>query len=164
MKAISRLMLLLLVVMATLAMGCAESNPVSTGFSSDGGYAINLSATAKSVPFGGSIVFSAVVRDGNGDAVMSSPHSVTFTTTQGGKFTPLQAPISNGIAQAIYVAPQYSSTAASLRAELADDADVPAIDSLPTPTGVTSDIPRSEVVTASFMGAAAKLTINVYRP
>lgn len=156
-------MLLLLVVMATLAMGCAESNPVATGFSSDGGYAINLSATAKSVPFGGSIVFSAVVHDSNGDTVMSSPHSVTFTTTQGGKLTPIQAPIANGIAQAIYVAPHYSA-ATSLRAALADDVDVPKIDSLPTPTGVTSDIPRSDVVTASFMGAAAKLTINVYRP
>ncbi len=161
MNVISKMALFALVVMATLAIGCAQSNPVSTGFSGDGGYSINLTASAKSVPFGGSVVFNAVVKDADGNSVMTSPHSVTFVTTQGGKMTPIQAPLANGIAQAVYVAPQY---AASLRAQAVGDVEIPKIDNLPTPTGVPSEFPRTDMVTATFQGAIAKISINVYKP
>ncbi|NLF95181.1 MAG: hypothetical protein GX569_00495 [Candidatus Riflebacteria bacterium] len=163
MKVISRLALMILVVMATLAIGCAQSNPVSTGFVGTGGYAINLSASAKSVPFGGSVVFNAVVQDADGNMVMTSPHSVTFTTTHGGQVTPIQAPLANGIAQVVYVAPQYVAPA-SLRAQAAADVEIPEIKELPTPTGVPSEFPRTDMVTASFQGAIAKISINVYKP
>lgn len=152
-------------IISGFLVGCTESNPVSTGFSSANGYSINLGTSSKSVPFGGSLVFNAIVKDQNGNTVMNSTYPVTFTTTQGGQVTPIQAPISNGVAQVVYVAPQYVLPT-NIRGKLAasDVPEVPKIDSLPAPTSVSSDLPRSEVVTATFQGASARISVNVFKP
>ncbi|MEW6711731.1 MAG: hypothetical protein AB1403_18055 [Candidatus Riflebacteria bacterium] len=156
--------LALFVILVAILSGCNETSPVSTGFSNDGGYSINLGATAKTVPFGGSVVFNAIIRDADGNTVMTSPHPVTFTTNNGGQVTPIQAPISNGIAQAVYVAPNYVLPA-NIRAQaVPETVEVPKIETLPTPTAVTSDLPRADTVVASFQGASTKITVTVFKP
>ncbi|MBU1106610.1 MAG: hypothetical protein KKB51_08100 [Candidatus Riflebacteria bacterium] len=165
MKYSLKLIIILSCFLVAMTVGCSESNPVSTGFTSQNGYSINLGTTSKDVALGGSLVFSAIVRDADGDIVQSSAHPITFTTDRGGQFTPIQVPIANGIAQAVYVAPQYVAATNMRAQELETPAvEIPKIDSLPAPTTVTSDLPFFETVTASFQGAAAKITLHVFKP
>jgi hypothetical protein len=150
------LMLALLAMAATI--GCVNDSPVSTGFTDEAGYSLNLGAPAGRVPFGGRLVLTGTIRDGQGKTVDFSPFPVTFTSEQGGEFAPMQAQIASGVISTIYVAPKVA--VGSQRGQVS----IPTIDSLPTPPPVTSDLPIVETITMNFLGASAKLRITLFRP
>lgn len=140
-------------------IGCEDSNPVSTGFSGEGGYSINLGATSKSLPYGSRMALTATIRDSNGKLVEVSPYYVTFTSDLGGEFTPIQAVIASGVVSTLYVAPK-ALVSASIRAEIT----LPTGDSIPTTTALGTDLPKIETITASFLGSTSKLSIFLFKP
>jgi hypothetical protein len=142
-----------------LVLGCGESNPVSTGFSTEGGYSINLGATQSALPYGGKMAVTAIIKDSSGNPVQASLYPVTFTSEAGGEFAPMQATIASGVVTTVYVAPKIAL--GSIRSQV----DPPkVIDTLPTPSAPASTLPQVETITMSFQGAFAKLRITLFKP
>ncbi len=142
------------------AIGCTNDNPVSTGFSSQGGYSLNLGAPSGTLAFGGRMVLTGVVRDQNGNPVNTSTQPVIFTSEAGGDFAPWQAQIVNGQVTTVYVAPQAYVPKTSIRAA----GEAPAVPELPTTVSAPSNMPLVETITMSFQGASAKLHLTLYKP
>lgn len=158
-----KFLLITILLLPTLVFftGCNDNNPVSTGFTSASGYKINLGTTSKTVPYGARLNFTAIILDDNGNPVPTSPYPVTFSSSLGAEFAPMQTRIASGVVSAVYVAPRIS-VAGSIRA--ADMPEIPIVDSLPQSTALTSGLPKSDTITVSFLGASAKLKIFLYQP
>lgn len=165
MRNIRRFTGFMLSLWAMFIIGCSQSSsPISTGFSnSEGGYSINLGASARSVPYGGKLAITAVIKDAKGEVVQFSGFPVTLTAEMGGEITPLQATIASGIVTGIYVAPKSLLTGtAAIRGEVTTT--VPPITTLPTAAPVATELPTVDTITASFMGASSKLRITLFKP
>lgn len=163
MKAKTLLCVLGIGLLGALLSGCGSTNPVSTGFSDEGGYSINLGAPSGSLPYGGEMVLTGTIRDASGKTVDYSPYPVTFTSEAGGEFAPIQAQIASGVVTTVYVAPKMT-VPGSVRAATTDVPETPTIDTLPTPTAISTDLPMTETVTMNFRGAAAKLRFTLFKP
>ena len=142
--------------------GCNETNPVSTGFTSDAGYKINLGATSKTLPYGASMQITAIILDGNNNPIPFSAYPVTFTSTLGSNFAPVQGQIASGVVSTVYVSPKVT-LAGSIRAQEAPGyPEIQPIDAFPSPTSVPSGLPKADTITVSYLGASAKLKIFLY--
>lgn len=140
-------------------IGCTRDNPVNTGFTSQGGYSLNLGAPSGTLAYGGRMVLTGAIRDQNGNTVTTSAQPVLFTSEAGGDFAPWQAQITNGQVTTVYVAPQ-AYVAKNLRANAA----APAVPELPTTVNAPSNMPLVETITMTYQGAAAKLRLTLYKP
>ena len=114
--------------------GCNSNTSTTSGFGPGSGYTINLRATQTILPQGGQTTLIASVKDNQGNPVNDSSRGVTFTSTQGGNFPTKEAFISLGVCSATYTAPS------------------------PTASVVVDQ------VTASYQGAFAFVSIEVYKP
>lgn len=152
------LLSLFLSAILLFAIGCTNDNPVSTGFSGQGGYSLNLGAPAGTLAYGGRMVLTGLIRDQNGNPVNTSPQPVIFTSEAGGDFAPWQAQIVDGKVTTVYVAPQ------SFKANVRAAVDAPAIPDLPTTVSAPSNMPLTETITMNFQGASAKLRLTLYKP
>jgi hypothetical protein len=114
--------------------GCSNTS-TSSGFGQGAGYSINLTITSTIIPQGGSTILIASVRDASNNPVNDSTRGVTFTSSQGGTITP-ETKINLGICNATYT--------------IAASTTLPSV--------VTDQI------TASYQGAYAYGSIEVYKP
>jgi hypothetical protein len=114
--------------------GCTSNTSTTSGFGGGSGYTINLRATQTILPQGGSTTLIASVKDNQGNPVNDSTRGVTFTSTQGGTFPTTETFINLGVCTATYTAPS------------------------PAATVVVDQI------TASYQGAFAYVSIEVYKP
>jgi len=129
--------------------GCTSNTSTSSGFGQGGGYTINLTATQTILPQGGQTTLIATVRDAQGNPVNDSTKGVSFTSTWGATITPAASSntINLGNCSATYTAPTGTTTTT-------------------TTTRVAATLPSSLVdqITASYQGAYAYISINVYAP
>lgn len=136
------LLIFTLIVLTSLSLsGCASSSEaVSSGFSGDvsAGPNINLTATSGTLPFGGSTLISAAVRDASGTPVSAALLTqTTFASRLGGKFSDKPV-VNNGLVTVTYTAP----TSEIL---------------------LKSDLPINEEITVMYGGAIARVTILLHR-
>jgi hypothetical protein len=116
--------------------GCTSNTSTSSGYGSGGGYSINLTATNTIIPYGGQSTLIASVKDAQGNPVNDSTRGVTFTSTQGATI-PQPASINLGVSSTTYTLPA---------------------------SGLTQPNVVIDQVTASFQGAYAYVSIQVYKP
>jgi hypothetical protein len=115
--------------------GCTSNTSTSSGYGQGSGYNINLTITSTILPQGGQTTLIASVKDSQGNPVNDSVRGVSFTSTQGAVITLVENTISLGVCTATYTAP--------------------------TATGALTVVDR---ITASYQGAFAQGSIDVYRP
>jgi len=122
-------------ILCTLGIAGCSNTSTSSGFGSGGGYSINLTATNTVLPQGGQTTLIASVKDAQGNPVNDSGRGVTFTSSWGATIT-ADALINLGVCNAKYTL----AAATTLPASLVDQ------------------------ITASYQGAYAYISINVYKP
>ncbi|MFZ2959516.1 MAG: hypothetical protein WA705_21725 [Candidatus Ozemobacteraceae bacterium] len=143
---------ILLVLLSSMAFsGCGgSSETISTGFPT-AGPGINLTASSRTVPFGGNSIITAVVNDSTGVPVSASvlTGQMVFSSILGGSFD--SAPVySDGLVTVKYTAPAAEGVATQATV---------ALDLVTLP----SDTPIYDEITVSFRGALAKLPIMLHR-
>ncbi|MEW6185298.1 MAG: hypothetical protein AB1585_06105 [Thermodesulfobacteriota bacterium] len=117
--------------------GCSNTSS-SSGYGSGAGYKINLTTSADRVPQGGNAIIFANVQDAQGNPVNDSTSGrITFTSEWGGTIS-TAGPITMGNCTVTYNAPGK------------DDDDQPAV--------------IVDRITASYQGAIAWVSIQVYKP
>ena len=117
--------------------GCTSNTSTESGFGTGNGFNINLRTTQSIVQQGGQAILTASVKDGQGNPVNDSTKGVTFASTLGATIT-ADKTINLGVCTAIYTAPGAGSTT--------------------QPSTVVDQ------VTASYQGATAYISIQVYKP
>jgi hypothetical protein len=114
--------------------GCTSNTSTDSGFGSGSGYSIKLTATQTILPQGGQTTLIASVKDSQGNPVNDSARGVTFTSSQAGTFPKTDSFISLGVCTTTYQAPSPAATVVV------------------------------DQVTASYQGAYAYISIQVYKP
>jgi hypothetical protein len=114
--------------------GCTSNTSTTSGFGAGSGYTISLRATQTILPQAGQTTLIASVKDNQGIPVNDSTRGVLFTSTQGATIATVEDKINLGVCTATYTAPS------------------------PTATVVVDQI------TASYQGAFAYISIEVYKP
>jgi len=122
-------------ILCTLGIAGCSNTSTNSGFGSGGGYSINLTATNSILPQGGSTTLIASVRDAQGIPVNDSTRGVTFTSSWGATITADKL-INLGVCNATY----QLVAATTLPATVVDQ------------------------ITASYQGAFAYVSIEVYKP
>jgi hypothetical protein len=115
--------------------GCTSNTSTSSGFATGSGYNINLTITSTLLPRSGQTTLIATVRDAQGNPVNDDSRGVSFTSTQGATITLVDDKINLGVCTAVYTAP-------------ADPGALIVVDQ----------------ITASYQGAYAYNSIEVYKP
>ncbi len=116
-------------------VSCSSNTTTNSGFGSGSGYTIDLRTTNSILPQGGQATLIASVKDAQGNPVNDSLRGVTFTSTQGATFSTNNT-INLGVCSVTYTAPAAATQ----------------------PTTVVDQI------TASYQGAFAYISIQVYKP
>jgi len=114
--------------------GCTSNTSTSSGYGEGGGYSINLTTTNSLLPQTGKATLIATVRDAQNNPVNDSTRGVTFSSSQGGTFSTNNS-INLGDCTVIYTPP----SATTLPAVVTDQ------------------------ITASYQGAFAYVSIEVYK-
>jgi hypothetical protein len=114
--------------------GCSSNTTSSSGYGQGTGYNISLRTTQALLPQGGSSILIATVKDNQGNPINDSSGGVLFTSTQGATIVKDVDSINLGVCNATYTAP--STTAANVVVDQ---------------------------VTASYQGAFAFVSIEVYK-
>jgi len=133
---------LLMGLLALTLSGCETTSSelgtgACSGYSSGPGYTINVCVSKTILPQGGSAIVTAYVKDAQGNPVNDSSRGVTFASEWGGTFSTASS-ISLGNCTVTYTAPGAGST-----------------------TQPSTVVDR---ITASYQGAVAWVSVEVYKP
>jgi hypothetical protein len=132
---ISKIFLYCLLLFVLGIAGCTSNTSTSSGYGEGSGYNINLTATQTILSQGGSTILIASVKDNQGTPVNDSSRGVTFTSSLQGATIAAVTSISLGVCTTTYTAP----------------------------TSITGTVVVDQV-TASYQGAFAYVSIEVYKP
>ncbi|MCK5683896.1 hypothetical protein KAJ27_07240 [bacterium] len=143
--------LLLLIPIIALIVGCISDAPVSTGFTSEDGYSINLKVSTRNIPYGGSASVMATVRDPAGAVVKNA--DVIFGSKLGGTFKTVTQ--QDGICSTTYTAPKNPAPTSD---DSGDDDD----DSSSSRVHISESLPIQDQINANYRGALSAVDVMLF--